>query len=329
MWAKRRRLFWTLHSMWALSAGTAVVIVARERYHFVLWVVAFLALAWASTLYFGRRAALKRKDAPFTLADEITSYIARVMYQETLFFLLPFYAYSTVIGSLNMAFVVVLGALAIFSCIDLAFDHWLRTRPIFGLLFFAVVAFAALNLLLPLLFGLRLPLATPVAALVSLAAAVPLARRTTSGARIGAIKLAIATAGFLVVTIGVPQLVPPVPLRLQSATFASSVDRQTLAVTDTLRSPASSAAVGASLALIVQVFAPSALPATVELDWRRDGETVHVSREVEIVARASGFRVWDAWRPADGVVPPGSYKVVLRTENDRVFGVAKLTVTAN
>ena len=46
-----------LHAAWALTAGTVIVLLARERYHLVLWVVLFLALAWASTLYFGRAAA--------------------------------------------------------------------------------------------------------------------------------------------------------------------------------------------------------------------------------------------------------------------------------
>ena len=39
-----------LHSAWALIGGTVIVLLARERYHLVLWVVLFLALAWASTL---------------------------------------------------------------------------------------------------------------------------------------------------------------------------------------------------------------------------------------------------------------------------------------
>ncbi|HVA58107.1 MAG: DUF5924 family protein [Gemmatimonadaceae bacterium] len=332
-WVRRRRLFWMLHSAWALLTGTAVVIIARERYHLVLWVVLFLVFTWLSTLFFGRGAGAEpawlpgvdRRRAPPTMAHEVTSYFTRVMYQETLFFLLPFYTYSTVLDSPDVLFLGLLGGLAAFSCIDLVFDRWLRTRPIFGLTFFAVVAFAALNLLLPLVFGLRLRFATPAASLLALAAAVPLAHRTiaTPGGRL---RLALAAVAFVALPVGFPGLVPPVPLRLQRATFSSSIDQRTLALGSALSSPVSSAVVGPVLVVVVEVFAPSALPAQVVLDWTRDGISLHQSRDIEIVARRSGFRVWDSWRSPTGNIPPGKYEVVLRTQGNRVFGVAKLTV---
>jgi Family of unknown function (DUF5924) len=332
-WVRRRRLFWMLHSAWALFTGTAVVVMARERYHLVLWVVVFLALAWLSTLFFGRGAGAEpawlpgvdRRRSPPTMAHEVTSYFTRVMYQETLFFLLPFYTYSTVVDSPNVLFIALLGGLAALSCIDLVFDRWLRTRPIFGLTFFAVVAFAALNLLLPLIFGMRLRYATPTAALLALAAAVPLARHPAVAWR-GRVQLALAAAVLVAVPVGFPELVPPVPLRMQSATFGTGIDEPTVATSDTLHSPVPASAVGPLLVVVVEVFAPSALPAQVALEWKRDGATVRQSRAIDIVAHESGFRVWDSWRPSGGRVLPGDYEVVLRTQGERVFGVARLAV---
>lgn len=52
-WARHR----TLHSVWALATGLVVILFARERYGFGPWVVLFLVLTWASTLFFGRRVA--------------------------------------------------------------------------------------------------------------------------------------------------------------------------------------------------------------------------------------------------------------------------------
>ena len=314
-----------LHSAWALTAGTVIVLLARERYHLVLWVALFLALAWTSTLYFGRTAAGEAGQPP-GLVHEVTSYLTRVLYQETLFFLLPFYAYSTVVRSPNVGFLVLLGGLAFLSCIDLIFDRWLRTRPVFALLYFAIVAFAAINLLLPLILGVRPRFATPVAALLAVGGAAPLAlreARTGWGARL---RLAAAAAVILAVPIGVPVLVPPVPLRLQTATFSSAIERSTLALADTLSGQVSSAQAGGSLYVLVQVFAPTDLPTNVQLEWRRNGELLHVSREVGITAHAEGFRVWDGWHAPGGVVPPGRYRVVLRTGDRRVFGVAMLRV---
>jgi hypothetical protein len=314
-----------LHSAWALAAGIVVVILARERYHLVLWVVLFLALAWASTLYFGRAITCEAGQAP-RLVHEVTSYVTRGLYQETLFFLLPFYWASTVVGSANVAFLALLGGLAVLSCIDLLFDRWLRTRPVFALLFFAIVSFAAINLLLPMLVGLRPHSATPVAALLAIGGAAPLALRAAPGTPWARIRLAAAAAVMLVVTVGYPGLIPPVPLRLESSTFSSDIERATLLLSDTLADHATPAQVGGRLVLVAQVFAPSDLPADVSLEWLRDGELLRVSREVGITAHAAGFRVWDAYRPESGDVPPGHYRVVMRTAGRRVFGVAGIII---
>jgi len=316
-----------LHSAWALTAGTVIVLLARERYHLVLWVVIFLALAWTSTLFFGRAAAAEVAGPP-RLVHEVTSYFTRVLYQQTLFFLLPFYAYSTVIESPNVLFLALLGGLAVLSCIDLLFDRWLRTRPVFALMFFAIVAFAAINLLLPLLVGLPPPFSAPAAALLAVGGATPLALRTArTGLRSSArLRLVVAAVVVLAVPVGLPSLIPPVPLRLERATFASGIERSTLETADTLPDHVSAAEAGGSLFVVVEVFAPSALPANVQLEWWRDRELLRVSREVGITAHAASFRVWDAWHPASGSVSPGRYRVVLRTGGRRVFGVAKLTV---
>lgn len=314
-----------LHSAWALVAGSVVVILARERYHLVLWVVLFLALAWASTLYFGQ-AVTADEAAPPTLVHEVASYVTRALYQQTLFFLLPFYAYSTVVGSPNVLFLVLLGSLAVFSCVDLTFDRWLRTRPVFALMFFTIVAFAAINLLLPLLVGLPPRLAAPAAALIAIGAAVPLALRTAPRTLGAQVRLAAAAVLTLVAAVGFPSLIPPVPLRLQRATFASGIERGSLAPVDTLGGHVTSTQVGETLVVLAEIFAPSALPASVQMEWWRDGVLLRTSRQVEITAHYAGFRVWDSYRPESGALTPGRYRTVLRTAERRVFGVARITV---
>ena len=73
-----RTLFWVLHLAWALTAGTVIVLLARERYHLVLWVVLFLAVAWVSTLFFGR--TVFADGAAPGLVHEVTSYVTRALY---------------------------------------------------------------------------------------------------------------------------------------------------------------------------------------------------------------------------------------------------------
>ncbi len=327
-WARHRRLFWMLHSAWALASGTFVLLLARGRYHFVPWVVLFLALTWLSTLRFGQATASEAGRAP-GLVGEVTSYITRVLYQETLFFLLPFYAYSTVLRSPNVLFLVLLGGLAVLSCVDLLFDRWLRTRPLFALTFFAIVTFAAVNLLLPLLARVPPSVAAPAAALVSIGSAAVLARRTAGRGRRVRLLLALGAVAMLVAIVGFPQLIPPVPLRLHRVTFAAGIDRLTLALRHPLPAHTTPAEAGRELVVVFDVYSPTAVPATVQLEWLRDGAVVRLSRDVSITAHAKGFRVWDAWHPESGSVPPGHYRVVLETTGRRVFGVGRITVEEN
>ena len=260
-WARHRTLFWWLHSLWALATGIAVLILARERYGFVPWVVAFLGITWASTLYFGRATKGADPDALPGVGAEIGSWLTRGMFQETLFFLLPFYAYSTVVGSWNVVLPASLAALALFSCADVVFDRWLRTRPVFGMLFFASVSFAALNLLLPLTVGLSPEWATPVSGLLAVLVSAPIAAQgaglRTRREFVYAVTGAAAVVG---VTLFAPVVVPPVPLRLDAATFASDIDRETLTLTDSLEGTVPAAVVGDRLVVLAEVFAPSALP---------------------------------------------------------------------
>jgi hypothetical protein len=322
-WARHRTTVWMLHSVWSVASGTAIVLLARERFDLIVWVALGLAATWALTLFFARPAS---PDEPARWIHAVTSYATRVLYQETLLFLIPFYFASTVFGSRNVLFLALLVALAILSCADLLFDRWLRASPAFALSFFAVVSFAAINLLLPLVVGLRPSLAEPAAGLLAVGAIVPLgmhAAGRTPGGRAG---LALSAAILLTMTLVVPDVIPPVPLRLQNVTFSSGIDRRTLTPRGPLADRVPSRDAGRQLVVVMQVFAPSSLPTTVRIEWWRDGTLLRTSRDVQIVAHASGFRVWDGWRAPNGSVPPGRYRVRLETGDGRTFGVATLTV---
>lgn len=331
-WVRHRTLFWSLHSVWALATGVLVIVLARERYGFLPWLVLFLALTWASTLFFNGRGSgadarshADSSDAP-PLGDEATSYVTRTMYQETLFFLLPFYAYSTVLGSINMGFVLLLGALALLSCLDLLFDRWMRSSALFSMLFFSLIAFAAVNLLLPILFPIDPSVSTPAAAGLAVASAVPLAMRGAAPSRRSWGMLGLAAVALLGVATWLPSVIPPVPLRLESAVFTSDIERSTLVPRDTLVGSVRADELNGALFLLVEVFAPAVVPTRVSLQWLHDGTLVRASREVEITAHEGGFRLWDAWRPDPPGLPAGQYEVRLYARGDRAFGSTRIFI---
>lgn len=321
------RLFWALHSVWALVTGIVVLVLAHNRYGFLKWVVLFLGLTWASTLFFSRFAEISDSKA-FRFAQGFVSYLTRVMYQETLFFLIPFYFYSTTFPSWNNAYVVLLAGLAVLSCFDMLFDRLMREKPWFALAFFLVVTFSALQFFVPLLLGIRITHGALIAAMVSMLAAIPLAF-TWSDLKQRKVLLRLAVAIALVLG-GVKALrfaIPPVPLRLIKVRFSAQVDPKTLRIPAELERTVSTSQLSAGrLYATATIFAPSRLPAALKFRFLHDDETVRWSRTVSLVAHDKGFRVWDVLKGRNGRVEPGVYVVEIWTDDRQLVGRSSITV---
>jgi hypothetical protein len=321
------RLFWTLHSIWALFTGVVVLVLAHNRYGYIRWVVLFLALTWASTLFFSRFA--QASSAPgFRFAQGFVSYLTRIMYQETLFFLLPFYFYSTSFPSWNALYVLLLAGLAVFSCFDIPFDRALRTSRTFALGFFVIVTFSALIFFFPLLARVRTHHGLYLAALLAFLAALPLALRFSElreGRKLGAVLL------ILVLMLGLVRLarplIPPVPLRLAKLRFTTQLDPRTLRAGQEFEReiPAAELASG-KLYAVATVFSPVPLPTSLVVRWLGDGRTLRSSRAVEVMAHARGFRVWDVLNLQRLKLGPGHYRVEVWTAEGQLVGKVRFQV---
>ena len=324
------RLFWTFHSVWALLSGGIVLVLSHNRYGYLPWVVLFLALTWASTLFFSR-FAIGSGSRRAQLAKGVVSYVTRIMYQETLFFLLPFYFNSTTFPSWNCFYVIALGALAVLSCFDLVFDRLLRSSRAFSLAFFGIVTYSALQFFLPLLFHVRVHNGAYLAAAVSFFAAVPLAfsgRDLREGKRWAAIVVALA------VIIGVLKVarvvVPPVPLRLWDLHFGPDLDLRTVRMSREFPATVHQGDLdNGRLYVIAVVFSPGKLPVDVQLHFFRDGHLLRVSRVVELIAHDRGFRVYDVLRARSGAgFTPGKYEVEVWTGEGQLVGRRSVRVLA-
>lgn len=280
--ARYARLLWALHSAWALISGIVVLVLARNRYGFLRWVVLFLALTWGSTLFFSR---LNR------FAQSVVSYLTRVMYQETLFFLIPFYFYSSTFPSWNSLYVLVLSAFAVLSCFDLLFDRLLREHRWFAIGFFAFVSFSALQFLLPLLLGTHIDIAELIAASIAFIAAVALVGRWKD------VRVAIIFAAVLVAVQIFRPLLPPVPLRMTSLRFAGALERSTLRTSPQFDKeiPSSELRRGRIYA-VATVFSPERVPAQMQMRFLQHGKVLRASRLLELTAQPGGFRIWDSIR---------------------------------
>ena len=289
------RLFWALHSAWALISGIAVLVLAHNRYGFLRWVVLFIALTWGSTLFFSR-LAMPDGSRAMKFAQSVVSYLTRVMYQETLFFLIPFYFYSATFPSWNFLYVIALAAFAVLSCFDMLFDRLLREHRWFSTGFFAFVSFSALQFFLPLLLRTRIANSEYLAAAISFIAALALAGRMDDLRNKR--RLIVIVVAFAAVVFGIPlfrPLLPPVPLRLTRLRFSGSLNPRTLnaPVDFDKEIPAAQLRRGRIYA-VATVFSPQRIPATIQMRFLQNGKVLRASRTLDLTARPGGFRIWDS-----------------------------------
>ena len=325
------RLFWTLHSIWALISGGIVLVLAHNRYGFLPWVVLFLTLTWVSTLFLSRLTA-RRDSTRIRVAHGFVSYLTRVMYQETLFFLLPFYFYSTTFFSWNSAYVIVLAALAVLSCFDLVFGRLLRADRWFALGFFAFVTYSALQFFLPLLLHVNIHNGAYLAAGVAFCASLPLAYSASDLRQPRRLTLIIVALAVIVGTLKVGrELLPPVPLRLTDLSFGTGIDPRTLEIENEFQEgkPVPSARLaGRHIVVRATIFSPGKLPLRVQIRFLKGGTTLRTSRNLDLVAHRRGFRVWYSISAGPDGLPPGKYRAEVWTSEGQLVGRQEILVVA-
>ncbi len=294
------RAFWIAHSIWALANGAGVAALAEHSAQFWAWVLGFLALVWLSTAFFCR--VYPRTAGRRSLRSGLASYATRVLYQQTLFFLLPFYARSTTFASWNVVFTLALAALAVLACLDLTFDRWLRSSAAFAATFFFAVAYAALQLLLPLVARVPFGAAQEIALALALASTVALVGWPSGARRARRLLGALPAAALTLALFAAPRAVPPAPLRLASLSFEASSEGAAL------------------LRAVARVSAPVPVPVHVTVQWWRGEEALRTSRDVAITAHGGGFRVWDELAAARLGAEARSVRVELLTETGQLLG---------
>lgn len=152
---KHHEKLWWAHSIYALSLGVVVVILAHRRFTLVKWLILSLFCIWLGVLFYQRfleGSAGGTKKKGFKI---VFNYIMKNLYQQMFFFLIPFYYDSTTFGSPNMYFLFALGLCAILSTQDIIFDRYIMENRYLSSLFYAFCLFASINLFLPLLLGVK------------------------------------------------------------------------------------------------------------------------------------------------------------------------------
>jgi hypothetical protein len=283
-------LLWWIHSGYALLFGLGVMWLGARDFDYLRLVIFHISFIWVTSLFLP--ALVNRPWLSDTWRKRMRlaiNYFNKSFYQQLLFFLLPIYWASTTFGSRNTVFFLLLAASAVLSTMDIVYDRYLSARWHSAALFFMFNLFAAINVMLPVLWSVSNHAAIRLSGVLALAGFASMLYRL-SGWRGRAAKVLLgAAAGVMLLIVELlPPLIPPAPLRLASARFGRSVESlQVVAPLSAI--PTAPGRVAA----LTAIKAPMGLVEQVRHRWRLDGRVIFVSPFHSLTGgRTDGYRFW-------------------------------------
>ncbi len=322
------RKLWWLHSLYALALGAFVVAFAQRGFEHARWLAVTVGAAWlllvAFFRVFDRGTQTYAAAAPprMKIRFFVMTYALKNLYQGMLFFLLPFYWKSATVSAPNFWFVLVLGACALVSTLDLVFDHVLMRFRVVASIFHALTLFACLNLIVPAIFpNTRTLYALLAAAVLAVLAFWTLHVRV---ARLREVRIAILLGASVVAggfaAYGLRVAIPPVPMHLSSAGVGPLLmaDGRLSMEVSTLHADALS-----QLIAVTDVVVPGGKGDRLVHVWRKDGIEIH--RAPEEMSRVAGPQGSVRLRSTlSGPALPdnavGSWSVDVDTEDSQLVG---------
>lgn len=217
-------------------------------------------------------------------------YLTQLVHQESLFFVLPFFAITTAWNSAQALFTGLLGAAALVSIIDPLYYRWLAERRWLYLGFHGLALFAVLLTALPIIFHLSTaqsyPLALGIAVLLSVPSLTGLlhGQRWWRGLALCGLVLALGAAGWLM-RAGVP------PASLWMTRMAVSTELRQREPGRSLKQ-ISQAQLAGGLYAYTAISAPRGLHERIYHVWLHEGREIdRIALTIEGGSKA-GYRAW-------------------------------------
>src|SRR5512135_1433720 len=211
---------WWLHSAYALLLGFGFMWLGSRNFTYLRVAVFHISFIWLTSLLLPR--LLIHPVVPSRWAPRIKliiNFFNKNLYQQMLFFVLPIYYASSTPGSVNVAFVILVGLSAILSTLDIVYDRHVSVKRGLTAAFFAFNLFALINVMLPILWSVSNTATTRISALMAFLGFLTLRYPSSpSSLRRAAIVSATGLAILGAVELG-RSMIPPVPLRLASVAF--------------------------------------------------------------------------------------------------------------
>ena len=231
--SRARRFYQRFAPFVALAIGIATRVWSHHGVDFAPKAVALLALAWMLPFALarwtvrgsgGRRRRNGRPTFLQRVAESGSTTVVIALFRNVLFFLVPIWFGSATLTSINIAFPLLLVAMAFYSCFDRSYRAQVLERPAMRTLWGFVILFAALVPAVAVVASLQprpaVVISAALAFLVTGAALLPRERWFRRQSQ-GHIVLATLAGAFLLIWIA-PAL-PPVPIICHRAEFGTGV----------------------------------------------------------------------------------------------------------
>ncbi len=296
----------------ALAIGCLTRVLSHHGVDFAPKAVALVALAWMLPFALsGWTARSKSSNARPSLARRLaqlaSTTLVVALFRNVLFFLVPVWFGSATISSINIAFPLLLAAMAFFSCFDHAYRTQILERPAARTAWGFVILFAALVPAAAVVASLSprpaVVISAAIAFVVTGAALLPRERlfRRRSQLRIGAAAL----AGAILLAWVAPAL-PPVPIVCHRAAFGTGVRDRALDG-EAEQFPAGTPRLYAWFAVTL----PAVYRQGINFQWFHDGQAAGRWIPSSVVGgRKEGFRTWSYLSAPS----PGEWRVDVLTD---------------
>ncbi|HSP58633.1 MAG TPA: DUF5924 family protein [Halomonas sp.] len=312
----------------AFAAGLgSFFLVERQQ-----WLGAMLAIgmlvAWLmliSEKLIGRMLA-RRGHA--TLPKGVTTFIAQMIHQETLFFCLPFLLVTTVWSSGQALFTLLLLGMAVFSIIDPLYYKLAERARWLYFAFHAQCVFLVVLVTLPIMFHLTTGASLKLALAAMVVFSLPSLLQLLSGSTLKRWAMLLALLPLLAGAGWLGRIwVPPATLWITGTALSPGFDVQARQPRDSVRlTPSALTATG--LYAYTSIRAPRGLKEDIFHVWRHDGEVIdRIPLQIE-GGSDDGYRAWSHKQNFPEALA-GTWRIDVMTDSGQRIGVLRFNVDAN
>jgi Family of unknown function (DUF5924) len=314
---------WWLHSFYALLLGVGFMWLGERNFAYLRIAVFHIGFIWLSSFMLPRLLKQSRlSDRWASRLRLVVNFFNKNLYQQMLFFVLPIYYASATVDSLNIFFVVLVGASALLSTADIVYDRHLSVKRNLNAAFFAFNLFALINVMLPIVWSVSNTVTTRLGGTLAFLGFLTLGYSTAQSSirRLGDL-LAVALLILGLVELGRPFL-PPAPLRIAAVEVGREFERESLQVV----SPLNSLSPPGPLRLygLTAIKAPLGLREKLQHRWYENGKLICASPFYNIVGgREEGFRLWTSCVLSE-IPSKTTLRLDLKTEGGQLIGRTEL-----